>query len=161
VLLYRIIFAQYADAKFAPGVAGRWNREGERVLYTSPSPALAMAELMANRLGQGFLTAGYSLITFEVPDSVAYKGITRDQLPDDWRMFSSYSISQQLGSAWYHQRELLMLKVPSAVVPGDWNIVVNATHPSYDLLQVKSRQAFPFDERFIKADQKPKKNSGQ
>lgn len=152
MLLYRIIFAKYADAKFASGDLGRWNKDGERVLYTSTSPALAMSEIIAHRLGKGYLTAGYSLITFEVPDSVAYERIERSQLPDDWRLFSSYAISQPLGSAWFQKQQTLLLRVPSAVVPGDTNVVINATHPDYELLKEKDRQAFPFDERFIRAD---------
>ncbi|MEK6481954.1 RES family NAD+ phosphorylase [Catalinimonas sp. 4WD22] len=158
MLLYRIIFAKYAESKFAPGDAGRWNEEGQRVLYTSTSPALAMSETMAHRLGQGFLSAGYSLITFEVDDNIAIEEIKRSQLPEDWRLYSSYSISQPLGSAWFKRQETLLLRVPSAVVPNDYNVVVNATHPDYDLLKEISREAFPFDDRFIQADQELKES---
>ena len=159
MLLYRIIFSKYAEAKFASGDSGRWNTDGQRVLYTSTSPALAMSEVMAHRLGQGYLAAGYSLITFAVPDSVAYVEIGRDELPDDWRLFSSYGISQPLGSAWFRKQQTLLLRVPSAVVPGDTNVVVNATHPDYALLQEQRREPFPFDERFIQADQKLKEST--
>ena len=158
MLLYRIIFSKYAEAKFAPGESGRWNGEGERVLYTSTSPALAMSETMAHRLGQGFLSAGYSLITFEVADDLHYEEISRSQLPEDWRLYSSYSISQPLGSAWFNRKETLLLRVPSAVVPGDFNVVVNAMHPLYDQLQEISRETFPFDQRFIQADEELKES---
>ncbi len=158
MLLYRIIFSKYAEAKFAPGESGRWNLNGERVLYTSTSPALAMSETMAHRLGQGFLSAGYSLITFTIPDATPVEEINRTQLPDDWRLYSSYSFSQPLGSAWFNSRKTLLLRVPSAVVPGDFNVVVNATHGDYDKLQEISREAFPFDQRFIQADQELKES---
>ena len=158
MLLYRIIFAKYAEAKFASGDSGRWNTDGQPVLYTSTSPALAMAEVMAHRLGQGYLTAGYSLITFEVPDSIACQEIRRSELPDDWRLFSSYAVSQPLGSTWFRKQQTLLLRVPSAVVPGDTNVVVNAMHPDYALLQEQGREPFPFDERFIEADRKLKES---
>lgn len=158
MLLYRIIFSKYAEAKFAPGESGRWNLEGERVLYTSTSPALAMSETMAHRLGQGFLSAGYSLITFKISDNFSFEEIRRAQLPADWRLYSSYSISQPLGSHWFKKRETLLLRVPSAVVPGDYNVVVNATHPDYGQLKEISREAFPFDQRFIQADQELKES---
>ncbi|AHM60277.1 hypothetical protein D770_10100 [Flammeovirgaceae bacterium 311] len=158
MLLYRIIFSKYAEAKFAPGESGRWNVEGERVLYTSSSPALAMSETMAHRLGQGFLSAGYSLITFEVSDAIPLEEISRSQLPEDWRLYSSYSISQPLGSQWFRRKETLLLRVPSAVVPGDYNVVVNATHPHYDQLREVGREAFPFDQRFIQADEELKES---
>lgn len=53
MLLYRIIFAKYAESKFASGDSGRWNLDGQRVLYTSSSLALAMPEIMAHKLRQG------------------------------------------------------------------------------------------------------------
>jgi hypothetical protein len=79
-------------------------------------------------------------------------------MPKDWRLYSSYSISQPLESAWSRRQETLLLRVPSAVVPNDYNVVVDATHPDYDLLKEKSREAFPFDERFIQADQELKES---
>ncbi len=161
--LYRIIFSKYATSKFAPDDAGRWNFDGERILYTSTSPALAMAETIAHRLGQGFLATGYSLFTFEVPDRVhgdrvAYEEINRSQLPEDWRLFSSYTITQPLGSAWFNRKATLLLRVPSAVVMGDINVVVNATHPDYEWLREISREPFPFDQRFVWADEELKAN---
>ena len=156
MLLYRIIFDKYAESKFASGDSGRWNLDGQRVLYTSSSPALAMSEIMAHRLGQGFLTVGYSLITFEVADSVGYQEIKRSDMSDDWRLYSSYAITQPLGSDWFNKGEVLLLRVPSAVVPADVNVVVNATHPEYEQLKEVNRQAFPFDERFVKADKELK-----
>ena len=158
MLLYRIIFSKYAESKFTPGYAGRWNREGEQVLYTSTSPALAMSETMAHRLGQGFLTAGYHLITFNVSDQIGFQEVKRSQLPKDWRLYSSYSVSQPIGSAWYQKKETLLLKVPSAVVPGDVNVVVNAPHPDYGQLIETDQQVFDFDERFIQADQELKEH---
>ena len=72
------------------------------------------------------------------------KKSVEDELPDDWRLFSSYAISQPLGSAWFRKQQTLLLRVPSAVVPGDTNVVVNATHPDYALLREQRREAVSF-----------------
>ena len=156
MLLYRIIFSKYAEARYAPGFSGRWNREGERVLYTSNSPSLAMSETMAHRLGQGLLTSGFSLITFKVPDEIPMEEISPAQLPADWRLFTSYRISQPLGSAWYQKKESLFLKDPSAVVPAEYNVLINTSHPAFEKVCVEKREAFPFDERFISIDEELK-----
>lgn len=116
-----------------------------------PAPALAMSETIAHRLGQSFFSAGYSLITFDVADKLPYDEISRSQLHEDWHLYSSYSISHPLGSAWFKRKETLLLRVPSAIVPGDFNVVVNATHPDYDQLREVSREAFPFDQLFVQA----------
>lgn len=161
MLLYRIIFSKYAEAKYAPGISGRWNREGERVLYTSSSPSLAMSETMAHRLGQGFLSSGFSLITFKLPNDIPMDEISLKQLPANWRLYASYRKSQTLGSAWYQKKAGLLLRVPSAVVPADFNVLINAAHPAYEKVRVEKREAFPFDERFVKVDEELKKARSQ
>lgn len=158
MLLFRIIFSKYSEPKYAPGFSGRWNREGERVLYTSTSPALAMAETMAHRLGQGYLSQGFSLITLEVPDAAEIEEISLDDLPENWRMFSSYRVTQPIGSDWYRRKQCLLLKVPSAVVPGDYNLLIHAAHPAYDQVKLTDRIPFPFDERFLQMDKALKKS---
>jgi RES domain-containing protein len=42
-----------------------------------------------------------------------------------------------------------VLQVPSAVVPGDFNYLLNPAHPDLELIQIKSRVDFPFDSRFF------------
>jgi len=75
-----------------------------------------------------------------------------EDLPEGWRLFSSYEDTQLLGSAWYQQRQSLLLKVPSAVVPGDRNVLIHAAHQDYHCVKLSERIPFPFDKRFLKMD---------
>lgn len=158
MLLFRIIFAKYTEPMYAPGFSGRWNREGQRVLYTSSSAALAMAETMAHRMGQGYLSQGFSLVTLEVPDTAEIEEISRSDLPESWRMYSAYQLTQAIGAEWYRRKQSLLLKVPSAVVPCDHNFLIHAAHPAYEQIKLKDRTPFPFDERFLQMDKELKKS---
>jgi RES domain-containing protein len=49
MLVYRIVHKKYTNTLFASGLAGRWNSEGKKVLYTSDSVSLAYLENMAQK----------------------------------------------------------------------------------------------------------------
>jgi RES domain-containing protein len=54
MLVYRIVFKAWSHTLFAPGVAGRWNGTGRKVIYTAASIPLAFLENMIQRKGVGF-----------------------------------------------------------------------------------------------------------
>jgi RES domain-containing protein len=43
-----------------------------------------------------------------------------------------------------------VLKVPSAVVKGDFNYLINPFHPDATKISVSSQEDFPFDKRIFK-----------
>jgi len=70
MLVYRIAHKRHNDHLFAPGIAGRWNGAGKRVLYCSESIPLAFLECMIRRQGVGF-NHDYNIIVIDIPDSYA------------------------------------------------------------------------------------------
>jgi RES domain-containing protein len=40
---------------------------------------------------------------------------------------------------------LLVLKVPSAVVPGDFNYLINPKHKNFNKIKIKNKEPFSFD----------------
>ena len=64
-------------------------------------------------------------------DEHLYKDIRLKELPINWRSMAAYGQLQQLGSNWYYNKESLVLKVPSAIVPYEYNYVINTTHPDF------------------------------
>lgn len=147
--LYRIVFERFADRLYAPGFSGRWNYDGEFVIYTGSSRSLSSMENMVHKMGQGVLGARFTMMVLELPDGLPRTTITREDLPENWKMESSYGITQPLGSRWYEAGETLMLQVPSALVPAENNFVLNARHRDFAHVQIKSRETFVYDYRFI------------
>ena len=100
-------------------------------------------------MGQGVLGASFVMMVLELPESLPLTTLTRADLPSDWKLESSYQLTQPLGAAWYEAGETLLLKVPSAVVPEEFNYVLNARHPDFAKVQIKVREPFRYDHRFV------------
>jgi len=130
MLVYRIVHQRYADTLFVSGLGGRWNSNGKKVLYTSESVSLAYLENMAHRRGFGFNT-DFRIMVIEIPSELPFQEVKLSDLPKDWRSFQNYDDCQKIGDAWLDKAELLYMKVPSAVVMENCNVVINALHPSY------------------------------
>ncbi|HMR19216.1 MAG TPA: RES family NAD+ phosphorylase [Sphingobacterium sp.] len=130
MLVYRIVHKKYADSLFASGLPGRWNSDGKKVLYTSESVSLAYLENMAHRRGFGF-NNDFRIMVIEIPSGVPFYEVKSTDLPKDWRSFRNYETCQQIGNAWFDQAEFLYMKVPSAVVMENCNVVINILHKDY------------------------------
>ena len=52
-------------------------------------------------------------------------------LPPNWRELSAYPKLQEIGSRWYQAKESLVLRVPSVIVPQEFNYVINVNHPEF------------------------------
>ncbi len=150
--LYRIVYEKFADRLFAPGYSGRWNEEGQFVIYTASNRSLASLENMVHKMGQGILGASYIMMVLDLPDNLSVTTIDRRELPEDWKLESSYQISQPMGSAWYEAGNSLLLRVPSALVPEENNFVLNARHSDFSKVKIKKWEPFVYDHRFVKID---------
>ena len=129
--------------------SGRWNSPGVALLYTSESRALCTAEI-AVHTGLGLLPADYQLITIDIPDSVSLSEINSDKLPKAWRSFPYAPFTRIIGDQFVKENKYLILKVPSAVVPGDFNYLVNLAHPLIDQVKIVKTVKFEFDERMFR-----------
>jgi len=134
----------------ASGLANRWNRDDEFVLYTAGSVSLATLELVAHRSGIR-VDVPYSLVTLEIRvDKLDVTEWLPDELPVAWQSVQTYPKLQEMGSHWYTNQQSLVLKVPSALVPQESNFIINTKHPSFSK-KVKVAQVDPFfwDQRLL------------
>lgn len=150
--VYRTVFERFADSLYAPGISGRWNYEGEFVVYAASSRSLSSMENMVHKMGQGMLGARFTMMVLEIPDALPRTTISRQQLPESWKLESSYALTQPLGSQWYQSGESLLLEVPSALVPAEKNFVLNARHPDFAQVKIKALEPFVYDYRFVAFD---------
>lgn len=148
--VYRICLAKYAGDLFASGIRGRWNVKGSFVIYTAGSRALACLENVVHRSGEG-LSDNFRTIVIDIPDDLRIETISADGLPANWQETKSYPVCQPLGHAWYQKRSSPVLRVPSAIIPEEFNYILNTRHPDFSKIKIKATEDFFFDPR-IKTD---------
>jgi RES domain-containing protein len=152
VKVYRLSKQIYADDLTGAGAelaGGRWNHKGTRMLYTSDSRALCTAEI-AVHTPMGVMPKDYFLVTIEIPDRIRIGEIALKDLSENWKDFPYTGITQEIGDEFIRQGELLVLKVPSAVVPGDFNYLINPEHKNFNKIKIKNKEPFSFDERLFR-----------
>ncbi|WDF45474.1 RES family NAD+ phosphorylase [Chryseobacterium sp. KACC 21268] len=146
MLVYRIVHKRYADSLFASGLEGRWNHEGKKVLYTAESISLAYLETLAHRKGLGF-NKDFRIMVIKIPINTEIQTVESSDLSKSWRDFRNYSDCQKIGNAWFDADEKLCLKVPSAVVPENWNVVINTFHKDFKKVKLIDVLDFEPDDR--------------
>jgi RES domain-containing protein len=53
------------------------------------------------------------------------------------------------GDYWFDEKLSVTLRVPSAVVPGEWNYLLNPAHPDFARIVAARPIAFEFDPRLF------------
>ena len=151
--VFRVTQARYATSLYASGWEGRWNQEGQKVIYTASSRSLACLENLVHRRGRGLL-ADFKVMVIYLPDDLAHERIELGRLPggslaEGWNRAADVSYCQQLGSAWYRAAHSPVLSVPSAVIPMERNVVINTEHSEYNKIRLIHTESFHFDPRLL------------
>ena len=135
MLVFRILHKKYGVALYAPGIEGRWNSRGKKVLYCSESIPLAFMESMIRRQGAGF-NNDFRIAFIDMPDDAIIKQIQVKDLPKGWDNPNDYSKCQKLADNWFNEQQSLVLKVPSAALSICNNYVINTLHPDFDKVKL-------------------------
>lgn len=150
--VFRLSKAQYGEDLSGRGAelyGGRWNPKGLPLLYTAGNRALCMAEI-AVHAPLGMVPKNYVMISIDIPKSVSIKRLSEKQLPENWRDFQFAQTTQQIGRDFIKAEKFAVLRVPSAVVEGDSNYLINPRHKDARKIKLKSVVPFSFDERLFR-----------
>lgn len=124
--------------------SGRWHPQGYKISYTSESLALASLEVFVHSETTDIPLACVSAI---IPDTTPILEIT--DLPANWQDVAAYPMLQEIGRKWLQAIEYPVLKVPSAIIPVEYNYLINPEHPDLQL-QTEQVLEFQFDSRMWK-----------
>ena len=100
---------------------------GRAVVYLGDSLALAGMELLVHLRAEGVLQTYRKMPVF-IPERLVMH-IGEDQLPPEWAQPSLDPVTQEIGDGWIDHARSAVLQVPSAVVRGETNYIVNPEHP--------------------------------
>lgn len=149
--VYRLSVDPYSEdlSGFGASIAGgRWNRPGYRVLYTAGSRALATLEVLVH-VPATFVPKGYHLLTIRIPED-SMQTVPLDQLPDGWNGPTPPSVIKDITETWVAENKFLVLKVPSAVVAGEFNLLLNPAHSRFSAVHTTDNQPYSFDPRLLR-----------
>jgi RES domain-containing protein len=135
----------------AKNTGGRWNAAGDTVVYTSETQPLACLETVVH-LNAGGLPLNRYLVAVTIPDDV-WAGARREtsaSLPVGWDADRSGRASIRFGSEWIRSATSALLRVPSVVVPDEFNVFINPLHPASKAIVAIKVRKWLYDPRLAK-----------
>jgi RES domain-containing protein len=148
---WRIVKKRHTDSAFdgegARRYGGRWNSPGTPVVYVSDTRALCLLEVLAG-LGSVKPVQSYVLIPVTFDDSLVLP-VQPNDLPSEWRQSPPAPSTQGIGDEWADQLRSAILRVPSAIVPEEFNYQLNPAHPDFGRVQIGDPQDFTIDTRLL------------
>jgi RES domain-containing protein len=150
--LFRLTRRKFADTLSGRGAAmkgARWNSTGVDLIYCATNRSLAMAEV-AVHFTLSTLPTDYVMMTIFVPDDLAIQTVEISILPKGWNAFPNQASTQLLGDRLIASNQTCLIRVPSAVTKGDFNMLINPNHPDFRRITIVEISDFPFDKRIIK-----------
>ena len=132
------------DGEAARRDGGRWNSVGTAVVYTSATLSLSLVETLVH-ITSAVLPA-YTAVRIDFDDSLVTTLEAKD-LPRDWRSDPAPASTRAIGDAWVLAANRAAFRVPSVVVPIEFNYMFNPKHPDFARVLIGTPTPFPFDPR--------------
>ncbi len=148
--VWRLVAPRHALEAFSGEGArlygGRWNRKGEAVVYAAATRSLAVLEMLV----QADPLPLYLAIPVTLPKGTGLTVLEEKDLPPDWRSLPPPESTRDMGGAWFGACATCALQVPSAVMPAEYNLVLNPAHPDFAKLRIGAVEELNMDPRLLR-----------
>jgi RES domain-containing protein len=129
---------------------GRWNYKGFPTLYTSETRALSTLELLVHT-DNDLLPPNLKLLSVELPlIAEEIMSIQIRDLPKKWRKSPPSELLKLIGKKNLIDQNRLAIKVPSVIIPDEYNIVINPLHEGFKDVKIKRIEDYKIDIRLLK-----------
>ncbi len=150
ITTYRIAQSQYIDDLSGYGAylyGGRWNLPGTYCLYLASHRSLAYLEFLVHQYDRELWPTDLMIATIEIKDNTLIHELIGEELPINWQSMK-YDVQVQQTTTRLFTDMTLGLKVPSVVVPGEFNYLLNPRFHGYEgAINIKDIAPANFDER--------------
>jgi RES domain-containing protein len=153
MIVHRICNCKYARSLTGVGAyqyGGRWNSPGQYMLYSSMHSSMALLEILAH-FSPHQAPEQFCIVNIELPDACVLQ-LNEKTLPENWDAYPSPIALRQIGDRFLQSMKALALKVPSAIVPYEYNILINPLHPDFGQVKLIDQRVFEIDKRIIPKD---------
>jgi len=118
------------------------------MIYAAESQSLAVLEMLVH-LETPEILKKYVLFEVEIDDSYIVS-VNKRKIPRNWKMDPVPGRVQAIGDAWVAAGSSAVLRVPSALIPGESNFLLNPRHADFQKLTIHKPVSFQFDPRFVR-----------
>jgi RES domain-containing protein len=143
---YRLVKRKYVRSAFSGAGArlygGRWNSIGTPMVYTSGSLALALLEWRVH-LAQ-WPAPSLAVIKIEFDETLIW---TPEKLPSSWSRMPYPLATAIFGDNWVQSQRSAIMRVCSAIVPDEWNYLLNPDHPDFRKIVIGKPRVLKTDSR--------------
>lgn len=149
MIVFRVENTKYKHSTLtgigAEKVGGRWNEVGTRAVYCSENISLALLEYYIHTLNIELLPKEILVAKIEFPDNFILK--TLDTLPEKWNQYPYSSKTTRIFTEFAKDRDFFALKVPSTIVPLEYNIILNPLFKDFGKVEILEYIKLPIDNR--------------
>lgn len=145
--LWRI--SNYASLSGEGGLlySARWHTAGQRIVYLAESPAGAMIEALVHlELDDADWPRSYRLMQAEYPESLGME-LLRPTPAKTWK--TTFAATRRLGNEWLQLERSALARVPSAILPETWNVLLNPDHPDAGRVRIVRTIRAEYDPRLL------------
>ena len=152
MIVYRIEREKYLETSLqgigaASSNGFRWNSLHTRLVYTSETRALATLEVSVHLDLSEDLPNDRHYVEIYIPESITILEVAIADLPLNWNSKPPSSTTQIIGDDFVKYNESSVLKVPSCIVPEEFNYLLNPMHADFQKFKVLKTYRMNFDER--------------
>lgn len=128
---------------------GRWNHPGTALIYTSETRSLATVEFLVH-VSSSHVPIDLSMATIEIPGDIVAEEVAVSSLPRNWRDTPAPLELAELGTYWARAHRSFLLRVPSAVVEHEYNVLINPLHADMSRIVLVEVESYTLDERLVR-----------
>lgn len=152
IIVYRIAKKKHRSYDLsgigAYNEGGRWNNSGIYALYTNENRSLALHEVLVH-VNSMELPDNLCIMTIAIDDTAPVQEVKDTALPPYWKLPENIAL-KALGDKLLLTNEYLGLKMRSAIMPYEYNFVLNPQFPDYhNLVKVTNIEDLIVDKRLL------------
>lgn len=150
MIVYRLVRSEYKDDISGEGAflyGGRWNNKGVYALYSAAHISLAVLEIVVNYdRGISAILPKYNLIEIQIPETFIIE-IDISILKKGWT--NDFEYTQYIGDEFLQSKSMMALKIPSAVIPEEYNYLINPLHSDFKKIKITKNNLYGLDNRLF------------
>lgn len=129
-------------------VSGRWHTRGRAIIYSSGSLSLAALELLVH-VERSLLPPDLVQLEIETGEAAGITIMDPSAMPGNWRQYPFPAGLQRIGDDWLVSGSSAVLQVPSALIPTEYNFLLNPQHEHARFFTVVEARPFNLDTRLL------------